>query len=243
MDVRRSQERVIKVNSLSHLRTLVEDAHGRLEHGILLALHGAPGSDCMEKLVTQLRFPFPFAGWSDGALRGRGMWWEDVMQCYAARYDEATDLKELFGAQSCPSIIFAKKGSSLHDYETVPPDIIERGRFTEWNMWMEDRLQTTITIRNHLDAHMQLFFGFGYKIFKFSVIPPGQDLVVVTTISHEWVAVDSKLADSDVSTTNSQRFFVTGWHNQEFDILATCASHHDECKIPENETDRSSWID
>ena len=66
-EVRRAQERPIKLSSLDHLRATGLGEDGRTERALLLALVDGTES-CAKTLKYDTQFPSPFAGWSDAAI-------------------------------------------------------------------------------------------------------------------------------------------------------------------------------
>lgn len=72
-EVRRAQERPIKLRSLSHLRSSALGDDDVTERAVLLALTDGT-EQCANALKFETQFPAPFAGWSDATM-GSGLWW------------------------------------------------------------------------------------------------------------------------------------------------------------------------
>jgi hypothetical protein len=135
---KRAQDRVLWVNSLSHLRNVaIDEDTGAVDKHFILALYHH-GSNCDTDLRDRIIFPYPFAHNSDDL----GIWWEDVLQTAKAlstaqgRPDgAASDIASKFGVDvtSCPTFLFWKKGTRLNRPEKVT-GINSNDAFQAW-MW------------------------------------------------------------------------------------------------------------
>jgi hypothetical protein len=131
---KRAQKRCIKVKSRQHLEDLALGEDRKLDRHFVLALYDP---SCEDELDFEAVFPYPFAD----KLEVHGIWWEDVLQTAKARLRDdsgkpvdgrssahsfavghASRIARRFGVFNdkdldlhCPSIIFARNGSSLWD--------------------------------------------------------------------------------------------------------------------------------
>lgn len=139
--IKKAQDRVLWVNSLSHLRNVaIDDDTGTVDKFFLLALYHH-GDGCEGALRDQMQFPYPFAQMSDNM----GLWWEDILQTAKAlstaqgRPEGApSDIATKFGVDvsaggGCPTLLFWKKGARLNRPEKVS-GLTTNSDFQEW-LW------------------------------------------------------------------------------------------------------------
>ncbi|KAG8465654.1 hypothetical protein KFE25_002961 [Diacronema lutheri] len=228
-EVRRAQERPIKLRSLGHLRSSALGDDGRTERAVLLALTDGTEA-CAATLKFETQFPAPFAGWSDATM-GSGLWWEDVLQTYTGDMKADTKLGTLFGASAggaCPTIVFVRKGEALESFEALRGASARHWKaFSDW-VW--DRLRTVVTIRNLHHSAVQLWWATGRTAHKLSLLESGQVVEQHSFISHRFFAWDARtegttLADDTLLATKT----LSGWEHEELVVRTRCVDGHGAC--------------
>lgn len=228
-EVRRAQERPIKLRSLAHLRaTALSDAEVT-ERALLIAL--VDGSEqCARTLKFEAQFPFPFAGWSSASM-GTGLWWEDQLQTYTGDIKADPQLGELFGVgarASCPTFVFVRRGKPLSAFETLSGSAAQGWRgFSDW-VWAQ--LATTVTIRNLHSAPVQIWWATDRTAHKLALLQPGEVVEQQSFLSHKFFAWDaqtggSTLADDAVLISKT----LTSLEPQEMLIRTRCVDGDGTC--------------
>jgi len=195
--IKKAQDRVLWVNSLSHLRNVaIDDDTGTVDKFFILALYHH-GSGCETTLRDRLQFPYPFAQQSDDL----GIWWEDVLQTAKAlstaqgRPDgEASDIAGKFGVDvsaeaACPTFLFWKKGARLNRPEKI-------SGFTsnnEFQTWMWEHLKVVAIFRNDHSHEVRVFWMKGQVAESNWVLAPGETQRRIVYLSHLFVARDTRV--------------------------------------------------
>mmetsp|Transcript_42184 Transcript_42184/g.85315 ORF Transcript_42184/g.85315 Transcript_42184/m.85315 type:complete len:474 (-) Transcript_42184:113-1534(-) len=195
--IKKAQDRVLWVNSLSHLRNVaIDDDTGTVDKFFILALYHH-GSGCETTLRDRLQFPYPFAQQSDDL----GIWWEDVLQTAKAlstaqgRPDgEAGDIAAKFGVDvsaeaACPTFLFWKKGARLNRPEKI-------SGFTsnnEFQTWMWEHLKVVAIFRNDHSHEVRVFWMKGQVAESNWVVAPGETQRRIVYLSHLFVARDTRV--------------------------------------------------
>lgn len=228
-EVRRAQERPIKLSSLEHLRATAFDENGIAERALLLALSSG-SSECKRLLKYTLQFPYPFAGWSNAAM-GSGLWWEDLLQTYIAELHAGSPLAAAFGyipsADRCPQIIYVAKGKRLEEHEVLPATHRAWRQFSDW-VWA--RLRTKVLIVNHHHSDVQLWWATGTSAHKLAVLKPGEEMQQESYLSHTFFAWDLKteghtLAENALLAKRTLR----DWGTTELHVRTRCVDRHGTC--------------
>lgn len=221
-EVRRAQERPIKLRSLEHLRSSALGDDGLTERALLLALSDG-GEQCADVLKFETQFPAPFAGWSEATL-GSGLWWcaqqpprrpraaaripraasprvrpppfaarEDLLQTYTGSAADDPSLGRLFQAPA---------GGDCPTIVFVPKGarlesfVALRGAparsWRAFSAWVWERLRTVFTIKNLHHSPVQIWWASGNSARKISLLQPGASHEQASYISHRFLAWDAR---------------------------------------------------
>ena len=124
--------RARRVRSLSALKALLQDPNGRPVKVGLVGFYAAGDADSLKRL----RFPYPFAGWSD-PHQGAGFWWEDAIQTCLVSVGTTNLESELLkhfgitGATKLPVVAWVKKDAAL-SYDDVSMAGFVHETFVSW---------------------------------------------------------------------------------------------------------------
>ncbi|KAJ1625077.1 hypothetical protein T492DRAFT_1042138 [Pavlovales sp. CCMP2436] len=228
-EVRRAQERPIKLRSLVHLRNVALDEDGFTERAVLLVLTDET-EECARVLKFETQFPYPFAGWSDSQM-GSGLWWEDLLQTYTGSSKSDPELAKFFKASSCPTIVFIPKGVTIDQHETLTGRPAKSWK--DFSDWVWERLRTVVTIRNLHSESVQIWWATGRTANPLLVLKPFETVDQHSFLSHKFFAWDIRteghtLADDALLATKTLRSWTK---NDDFVIRTRCVDRHGTCSF------------
>lgn len=188
-DHKRAMARVMAVKSRKHLEDVALGEDGLVDRHLVLALYD-PGQ-CEDFLTFSALFPYPFAD----KLDEHGIWWEDVLQTAKARMTEEdgktpSRIAKRFGIdpKSCPTIIFARNGSSLwDDFEVLG---LQRPHAPRFESWLWPKLSTKVRFVNDHAHAVRVFWIRGLETFDPFDLQPGQTQTRNAYVSHLFAARD-----------------------------------------------------
>lgn len=223
---RRAMARVVTVKSRKHLEDVALGESGRVDRHLVVAVY-EPG-ECEEWLTYTTMFPYPFAD----KLDEHGIWWEDVLQTAKARMRENDGSPSLvarhFGLEprQCPSIVFARNGSSLWEHF----DVLRRPDLKTFEAWLWPKLATTVNFVNEHSHSIRVFWIRGTQTFDSFELAPGAHETRTAYISHLFAARDVR-AGGPLSPES-----VLAWRHVDNDadpflykVRSKCVDWHGEC--------------
>lgn len=189
---RRAMARVIAVKSRKHLEDIVLGENHRVDRHLVLALFD-PGQ-CEEWLTYSTIFPYPFAD----KLDDYGIWWEDVLQTAKARLTEddgvtPSRIARRFGIKEghCPSIVFARNGSSLwEDF-----DVLRKPDAARFESWLWPKLATQVHFVNEHTHTVRVYWIRGTQTYDRFDVAPGGSETRTAYISHLFAARDIRAGE------------------------------------------------
>jgi curved DNA-binding protein CbpA len=183
-EVNLAQSRARRVRTLEGLRKLLQPSDGARRFGLIGFYRS--GDDAM--LKRQLRFPYPFAGWSLAA-QGDGFWWEDAIQTVLVSVGElggsqAGGLLSHFGLSHdarLPAVAWVRRD------EAMSFELTSRLSFDDdFVSWVYDRLGATVRVLNRDHRPATVWWLDGTSAKQQGVVPPGGSFERSSFLSHRW---------------------------------------------------------
>ena len=176
---------------------------------------------------TQVLFPYPFGGMSE-----QGIWWEDILLTAKVRYNSKSDIAGKWGIKDhkTPTYAFVRRGSTL-DRENVQFLSIPNMKHQAFAAWMWKNIEVEITFINRHDHDVHLYWINGRRANNRGVIPPGQQLVQNTMLSHEWMARDTRVNDNTLNDESGMGHWLIKTDTEKVFEIRTkpCMDWHGSC--------------
>ncbi len=182
--VRLAQQRMRKLRTLAQLRRALAPSGETARRFGLVAFYR--GDSEMAHLRSDLRFPYPFAGWSH-AQHGSGFWWEDALVTFAVRvsssHPDTIELLRHFGLAEdspMPTIAWVHRDEALTHLLERPRD---HGAFLDW-VYARVAMRFVITNLDH--RPQKCWWINGHAAEPQATIAPGERFEQSSFLSHRW---------------------------------------------------------
>ena len=269
-----AHSRIIRIRSLEHLLSVAgagtdadadADADADpdspspdvlLDRYVLLAFINAGDEDCSHKLLNELLFPWPFAGYSsEGGKDGSSSdsvgdaYWDDILVIGKVKLNGRPDsaasrLAARFGidaqldAQSCPTILLLNRGERIERRDPADPTPAP-GRFqpqvfvsaVAFSAFIWPQLKVTVSFINLSLWPVDMWWLDGTLGKKIAVLQIGESYTSSTFLSHVFIFRPTKVEGYGLTNESSLLWYTAKVDDdgKQVPILPRCHEIHGDC--------------
>lgn len=231
-----AQERLINIWSLAHLLSVASDDGVTLERYVLLAFTDG-GDDCSHKLLSELLFPWPFAGHSEGGGHGEGSYWDDIIVVGRVDVKDAASVKlaKHFGvsglenAPMCPAFVMLNRGDTLFPRHAPSPQRFASAEAFSAFVW--PLLKVSVTFINDSPWELDFWWLDGTLGQKVAILQVGERYAASTFLSHTFIFRPTFVEGHSLTNASSLMWFTAKVHHDgsEINIVPRCLDKHGDC--------------
>jgi len=192
------------------------------EKSLLIAFYD---DSCEDILTYDIKFPWPFSGWSN-YRRADGVWWENIL--LTLKHDSLdSDLAQFFGVTHCPTFVFIRQYDPISKFTKK-----EARRNHDFDRWMWAQLKVKMKVVNRHPNPINIYWSHDQRIKMVKEnLQPGEDFSEISSLSHEYHARDATF-ESKVYTPPSfmATYLITRMDDtQTWPVRGKCFDFRGEC--------------
>jgi len=228
-----------------------------LERYVLLAFVDGDDQSCSNKLLEELLWPWPFAGFDQGGGGGGGggegvgdAYWDDVMIVARVDLDGDTESDASFlaarfgvsarlGSNSCPTILLLNRGDRLEQEQRLDPAAakasFEPQHFVNaeaFSAFVWPRLKVTVRFENKSLWPLDMWWLDGTLGKSQGVLQIGEAYTASTFLTHVFIFRPTKVEGHSLTNESSLLWYTAKVQDdgQTIHIAPRCFETHGDCK-------------